>query len=439
MKKNLLRLAPLPVIGVSLWWALAQQAPAPLPSLFPAGALLYLESKDANALVRDWDSSTEKSTWLQSANYNSFSRSHLFLRLADAQTEFQQAAGLPANYALLSSVAGGESAIALYNIGTLDFLYITRLPSARALNTDLWKARASFQTRQAGNTPYYVRVERTTNRTAAFAYVGDLLLLSTREDAISGALELIARVNRPSIASELWFQNATQAAGAGDHELRLVYNMDRLAQTPHFRSYWIQRNTPALREFSSGLADLERTRGEIRERRVMLRTNPTADASAAEPRAGQLLALAPDDAGLYRLTARPSANQALHWIEEKLFSAAAIAAPRVKEAPGAVSSDQAGSEADLEVRVDEAPLSDSRSSQAFETLRAMLSGAQLDAMLEVSSTGVAQDQVYIDPHAAVVLLSSTNWDVDAVQQRAHRVGYRAVDDSRARCRLAGGD
>jgi hypothetical protein len=415
MKKTLLRLAPLPIAGASLWWALAQQAPAPLPSLFPAGALLYLETKDANSLVRDWDASTEKTAWLQSANYNSFSRSHLFLRLADAQTEFEQAAGLPPNYALLSSIAGGESAIALYNIGTLDFLYITRLPSARALNTDLWKARASFETRRAGNTPYYVKTEKTTNRTATFAYVGDLLLLSTREDAISGALELIARVNRPSIASEIWFQNATQAASAGDHDLRLVYNMDRLAPTPHFRSYWVQRNVPALREFSSGLADLERARNEIRERRVMLRSNPTPDASAAEPRAGQLLALAPEDAGLYRLTARPSSAQALHWIEEKLFSAANIAAPRSKEAPGAVSSDEVGNEGDLEIRIDEAPLSDSRSSQAFETLRAMLDGTPLDAMLEISSTGVAQDQVYVDQHAAVVFLSSTNWDANGVR------------------------
>ena len=94
-------------------------------------------------------------------------------------------------------------------------------------------------------------------------------------------MELIARVNRPSVASELWFQNASQAAAGGDRDLRLVYNLDRLTQTPHFRSYWLQRNTAALREFSSGIADLERTGAEVRERRVLLRTNPTPDATGS--------------------------------------------------------------------------------------------------------------------------------------------------------------
>ena len=122
-------------ISVFVWWALAQPAPAPLASLFPAGALLYLEAKDAGALLQDWDSSTEKTSWLQSSNYGSFTRSHLFLRLADAQTEFAQAAGVPADYALYNSVAGGNSAVAMYDIGKLEFLYITHLPSARALNT----------------------------------------------------------------------------------------------------------------------------------------------------------------------------------------------------------------------------------------------------------------------------------------------------------------
>src|SRR5262249_19304143 len=152
------------------------------------------------------------------------------------------------------------------------------------------------------------------------------------------------------------FQNSTQAAAPGDRDLRLVYNMDRLVQTPHFRSYWIQRNTSSLREFASGLADLERTAGEYSERRLLLRSTPANRSTQLQARSGQLLARAPDDAGLYRLTARPTPTQALAWIQEKLFASTNLPGPRSKQAPGAIDSSESGSESDLETRIDEAPL-----------------------------------------------------------------------------------
>src|SRR5580704_10659720 len=87
------------------YWALAQPAPPPIASLFPAGALLYLEAKDFGSLLADWNGSAEKTAWLGSSNYEAFSRSHLFLRLGQAQSEFAAAAGVPPDYALLTSVA----------------------------------------------------------------------------------------------------------------------------------------------------------------------------------------------------------------------------------------------------------------------------------------------------------------------------------------------
>ena len=41
---------------------------AKLATLMPAGALLYLESPDFGALVRDWDASQVKAEWLESEN-----------------------------------------------------------------------------------------------------------------------------------------------------------------------------------------------------------------------------------------------------------------------------------------------------------------------------------------------------------------------------------
>jgi hypothetical protein len=404
-------------LAATLFWALAQPSPQPIATVFPAGALLYLEAKDFNALLADWNRSTEKRDWLPSANYEAFSRSTLFLKLGDAQTQFSTAAGIPPDYALLASVAGSNSAAALYDIGKLEFLYVTHLPSARAINTSLWKTRASFQTRHAGNADYFIKEDKTLHRVAAFAYVGDSLLLSTREDLLAGALQLLARESQRSVASEPWFTDSVQASGPNQGDLRLIYNMTALARTPHVRSYWVQANVPDLRQFSSGLADLTRAAGEINERRVLLRANPEPPQSQAmtdETPTGQLLAAVPDDAAFYRAWLHPAPGQPAQLIEEKLFpSAIASAAPRSKFAPTVANTPDAGSEIDLESRIDEPPPAAAR--DPLQSLRDHLTAATIDAMLEVSLTKLDPAQVFVRPHSAIVLLGNAPWNADAIR------------------------
>jgi hypothetical protein len=411
--RRVLLLSPIAAaIAAMIFWALAQTAPQPMPSLFPAGAVLYLEAKDFRALFADWNGSPEKRDWLASANYDEFSRSQLFLKLGDAQTQFAAAAGVPPDYALLTSVAGTNSAIAMYDIGKLEILYVTHLPSARAMNTSLWKTRGTYQTRHAGSTDYFVKEDKPSHRVAAFAYAGDSLLLATKEELIAGALQLMAREALPSVASEAWFANSVQAAAPGPNDLRLVYNLASLARSYAFRSHWVQENVPELRQFSSGIADLERVRGEIRERRVLLRTTP-GDAVENETATGQLLAAIPDDAGLYRVWLQPAGSQAGQWIEEKLFPSATATAPRSKSAPVVAETSDAGSEIDLETRIDERSITENRDS--FKALRDRLVAARIDAMMDVTSTRVDLDQVFVRPHSVIALLANTAWDADAIR------------------------
>lgn len=411
MKKALITVTVL--LAPMIYWALAQPAAIPLSATFPAGAALYLEAKDFSALLTDWNGSSEKRAWLGSSNYQAFSRSRLLLKLTQAQTEFQAAAGLPPDYALLSSIAGGNSALAIYNIGDLEFLYITHLPSASAMNTALWKARGTYQTRHAGGVDYFAKVDASSHRTAAFAYTGGNLLLATSESLMAAALELAARRPGPSVASENWFAEATRAAAQGSNDVRMVYNLQRLVASPQFRSYWIQRNASSLREFTSGLADLERTRTNIEERRVLLRATPAPPVD--DVTSGQALAMIPDDAGFYRVQARPAPAFVEGWIEEKMFHAAAIAAPTSRRAPEVTMEGEAGSEQDLETRIDEAPLRDDRNAEAFAAWRQATSGTTVQAALEIGSTRLNADQVFVGSNAAIVLLAQNPWNSSAME------------------------
>ena len=169
------RLLAIVIVAGAALFALGfyQAAPAPdessMAQLVPQGAVLFLEARDFSALLRDWNASSEKKAWLVSANYDVFSRSRLLLRLKQVQGEFAAAAGIPPDYAFLSQVAGQRSALALYDIGGLEFLYITRLPSASAMQSALWQARAKFEPRASEGRPFFVRTEPESGRVVAFA------------------------------------------------------------------------------------------------------------------------------------------------------------------------------------------------------------------------------------------------------------------------------
>src|SRR5580693_8931400 len=126
---------------------LAPAVPSPLAGFMPPGAVLYIEAKDFSSLLAEWNASPEKQQWLRSENCEAFSRSRLLLRLADARQEFASAAGVSPDMNLLSQAAGKESALALYDIGNLQFVYISRVPSASAMQTALWQARTKFEPR----------------------------------------------------------------------------------------------------------------------------------------------------------------------------------------------------------------------------------------------------------------------------------------------------
>ena len=137
--------AALSLAGLSALAVIQTSAPHPssLAAMLPGQALLVLEAKDFSVLVRDWNGSAEKELWLKSDNYQVFSRSRLLLRLGDMQDQFAGVAGFDPDMALVQAAAGGESALAIYDIGNLEFLYVTRMPTAKAVETVLWQDRKS--------------------------------------------------------------------------------------------------------------------------------------------------------------------------------------------------------------------------------------------------------------------------------------------------------
>src|SRR5580704_6561941 len=167
---------------------LAASEPPHLAAMLPDGALFYLESPDFQSLIADWNQSPQKQAWLKSDNYDVFSRSRLCERLSAAQSEFATAAGLPPDMQLVTEVAGRQSAFAWYDIGKLEFVYLTRMPSGSFAQSRLWQARGKFEDRQSAGNDFYLRTDPQSGRTVAFATVDDWVILATREDLVANTL-----------------------------------------------------------------------------------------------------------------------------------------------------------------------------------------------------------------------------------------------------------
>jgi hypothetical protein len=416
MKKNLLGIV---LAGVVVAVILSQVAPPPLPRLrefVPAGPILYLEARDFASILARWRGSEEQQRWLQSANYKVFSQSHLFLRLTDAYNEYATAAGFAPDAAMLQILAGTESALAFYDIGKLEFLYLTRLPAPRSAETALWRSRSSFTPRKAGGADFYVRTDPS-GRVVAFAVTNDVLLLATREDLIAGALELMAHASRNKMSDEGWFARPVRAAGnAGD--VRLVTDFAGLATSPHFRSHWIQHNVSLVREFTSGVSDLFLGAEVIREERLFLRSAPVAESSVDRQPLAETLRLVPDDAGFYRGWASPAPGGVTALLTAGLLNPSVGQPERSPNvAPSAPSAAAAvGSKAELDTRIDDPVYTDVSSQLLPEALERLLSAEKLTAVVQVEETRPAADAVFIGANRAVVVVRRSSWDAAAVRE-----------------------
>jgi hypothetical protein len=383
----------------------------------PAGALLYLEARDFSSLLSDWNASPQKKSWVQSDSYEMFSRSRLFLRLKGAGDQFGAAAGLPSDMDFLSQIAGQRSALAIYDIGKLQFLYITYLPSARSMQTNLWQTRSKFEPRSAGGVNFYLRRDPESQREVAFTVSGDYLLLATREDLMAGALQLMAGKQDLTIESDAWWAQSIATAGKpGD--LRMVLDMKTLVPNGYFRTYWVQQNITDLSQYSAAVSDLFRSDNEYREERLLIRKTEAAKGSAPEGLAAvaDLSRLIPDDAGLYVTSANPRPDACLALLETKLLAPHLGPAPAPQFAPQVqLTSGEQGSSSDLETRIDQTPAASSVGPQAGGELSGLLEKNPILASLQVQSSQRDARGVFVRHNSAVVLESATEWNEGDVE------------------------
>jgi hypothetical protein len=399
-------------------WAAAQVATAPqsLARWMPGGGLLYLESADFGTQLRDWDRSGVNAKWIASKNHEQFLTTRLALKLKDVYQEFSAAAGFSPDTTELETFAGTDSALAVYDIGRLDLLYISRLPAAQLGENALTRVRGGYQSRTAAGQTYFFR--QAGPRIATFAVVGDYVIVSTREDLMTGALELMrGNSSAASINGETWYQDAVRAMGADAGNrvaLRMVMDLPSVIKTPYFRSYWIQRNTSDFRGYSALLSQLTRSSNELQEDRVLVRS-AEAQIAAHDAATVELQRFIPDGVGLFRLWDTSSVDFAMDLIGEKFFAAGERLPGERRTAPIVSLDATGGSEGDFQTRIDEAPKPSLAGTLMLEPLRTLIASAGIQGVLQLESSQGLDDSSFVRTDAAIALRAGKPWNLAEVQ------------------------
>lgn len=381
-------------------------------SLLPEGALLSIEADDFAALLGDWNNSAEKRAWIQGANYEAFSRSRLFERLSQAQNEFSEVATVNTDEEILQAIAGKQSALALYDIGKLEFLYVTRMDAARVQSLPLWQARGKFERRTEAGTDFYLRKDAKSEREAAFAMRDGWLILATRQDLVAGALDRIAGKTDHNLSNEEWYANAVKEAGERG-EMRMVLDLSRIVPSPYFRTYWVQRNITEMKQYLSAVSDLRRDGSVYREERVLLRRANSGVSTQSNTQS--LFDVAPEDAPLAIAQVPANAAQVLAEMRENLLELRPAGShARNDSAPSIAADENAGSAAQLDVDLSRAPLVETRT-DPYLALRDALSTANVVGMLRCYETATAQGSLFTEMHEAMVLEAQENWNEDALR------------------------
>ena len=308
-----------------------------LAGAMPIGAMVYVQTRDLSGLMKAWLSSSVHEKFYKSASFTAFSKSHIYLKLQDRKKDFESALGFGFDESRLAELAGGMSAISLYDIGNLELVFITEVARERAVATALFKQAPQFQERPSANGVYYVHDVTTDGgelrQQFCFAHVAGKLIVTTTEGLMVRTLGNIKAAGSDSLLANV-LGTLEGAKGFASHEATVWLDQARLNRNRHFNSYWIHHNIdgPAgasLANIETGILDLRITpQGMNEERWFKMAAGQGARAGDAANKnlvaitgdqASALLRYIPADAQLAEVRAQSSGAELNDAISQALF------------------------------------------------------------------------------------------------------------------------
>ena len=241
---------------------------------FPRGALVYAQFRDLPALVKRWNESMLKQQYLNSINFQQFRQRHLALRLVERWEEFNSALGFSLDDATVTESTENRAAIAVYDIGRLEMVFIAPLTEEKMALTKFFQSQEQFeQTELPDGTTYYHRdVEADRGRQQqkiVFAMLDGRFILATSESLLLRTLANIkGQVKKDRLADDPSFKSLS--GEVIPHFATVWVDQTKLNDDWYFKHYWLMSNVEQLKGMRAGMFDLEIQDGKWIEHRNFL-------------------------------------------------------------------------------------------------------------------------------------------------------------------------
>jgi hypothetical protein len=293
----------------------------------PRGAFVYAQFSDLPALLQEWDRSQLKERYLSSTNYQQLQHRHLALKLISRWEEFNTALGFQFDFATLAGSADTRAAVAVYDIGQLDLVFIAPLSEEKIALTQFFQNKERFEEVESpgGDVYYRQTVEADRGRQKqmlAFATLNGRFVLATNESLLLRTIANLHRKNpKDTLADDPSF--ASLSRKLKPHFVTVWVDQEKLNHDYYFKHYWLMQNVDDLKGIRAGMFDLEQQKGRWIERREYLTTGKDYTARAPIPSAElkRLYSMAPDDSPFVRVRGLASPELTAEVLRDTLFDA----------------------------------------------------------------------------------------------------------------------
>jgi hypothetical protein len=277
---------------------------------FPREALVYVQIKDLPAFIKLWNESEFKQKYLESQNFIDFKNRHLGLKLARRWEEFNAASGFPIDLEAVGGLAQTSAAVALYDVGKLDFVFIAPVSDELFAATKFVRNQDKFEeeTLDDGTIIYRAAVEADRGRQKQeliFTNLKGRFILATSERLLA---QTIANINGKSAKNRLSSEPSFSALSEKiePHAATVWVNQTALNADYYFKRYWLMSDAENLKNIRAGIFDFSMEAGKLVEQRKFLLNQPASLSPVETAKAVTMLARLPENVPFYRLQAADS-------------------------------------------------------------------------------------------------------------------------------------
>lgn len=278
----------------------------PLTEYFDMPPILYLEVKDAARVLDEITNAREWGAFLDSASYSGFQKSVLYLKLKQRFDELSGLLGFDVTIENVRRFTGGRSAFMLFDIGALEFVFLTDLPDAAWNKSVLNEFSSKYESRKHEGHEYYIKEKADGSLSFFFARIGRTLIVSNNSDFF---FYYFQQLSDNENIYEKYAAALNSIFGRDTARNELVMYLDRNSiNNLYFRNYWIFNNEDDFDFLLNALITADRNDNGFIERRTMRFAKDSIDIKTNESKSA-MEALIPGRAMYYTVSNTAAARR----------------------------------------------------------------------------------------------------------------------------------